>query len=145
MSCCCTKKETISCENAPAAIGPYSVAVSTGSLVFVSGQLGLDKETGSLVAGGIQAQARKALENMKAILESAGLSMDDVVKTTVFLLDMGQFAEMNAVYGEFFTSDFPARSAIQVAGLPKNGIVEIEAIAVKQHDHEDKNCCCNEN
>ena len=116
MSCCCTKKETISCENAPAAIGPYSVAVSTGSLVFVSGQLGLDKETGSLVAGGIQAQARKALENMKAILESAGLSMD-----------------------------FPARSAIQVAGLPKNGIVEIEAIAVKQHDHEDKNCCCNEN
>ena len=145
MSCCCTKKETISCENAPAAIGPYSVAVSTGSLVFVSGQLGLDKETGSLVAGGIQSQARKALENMKSILESANLSMDDVVKTTVFLLDMGQFAEMNAVYAEFFTSDFPARSAIQVAGLPKNGIVEIEAIAVKPHDRENNNCCCNEN
>lgn len=145
MSCCCTKKETISCENAPSAIGPYSVGISTGSLVFVSGQLGLDKATGSLVAGGIQAQTRKALENMRAILESAGLSMDNVVKTTVFMLDMGQFADMNAVYAEFFTSDFPARSAIQVAGLPKNGIVEIEAIAVKQHDHEDKNCCCNEN
>lgn len=144
MSCCCTKKETISCENAPAAIGPYSVAISTGSLVFVSGQLGLEKATGSLVAGGIQAQTRKALENMRAILESAGLRMDNVVKTTVFMLDMGQFADMNAVYAEFFTSDFPARSAIQVAGLPKNGIVEIEAIAVKPHDDEDENCCCHE-
>lgn len=144
MSCCCTKKETICCENAPAAIGPYSVAVSTGSLVFVSGQLGLDNATGSLVAGGIQAQTRKALENMKAILESAGLSMENVVKTTVFLLDMGQFSDMNAVYAEFFTSDFPARSAIQVAGLPKNGIVEIEAIAVKPKDCEEKDCCCHE-
>jgi len=144
MSCCCTTKETISCENAPAAIGPYSVAVSTGSLVFVSGQLGLDKATGSLVTGGIQAQTRKALENMKAILESAGLSMENVVKTTVFLLDMGQFADMNAVYAEFFTSDFPARSAIQVAGLPKNGIVEIEAIAVKPCENQDENCCCQE-
>jgi len=118
------------------------VAVSTGSLVFVSGQLGLDKDTGSLVAGGIQAQTRKALENMKAILESAGLSMGNVVKTTVFMLDMGQFADMNTVYAEFFTSDFPARSAIQVAGLPKNGIVEIEAIAVKPDDQKDENCCC---
>ena len=142
MSCCCTNKETISCENAPGAIGPYSVAVSTGSLVFVSGQLGLDKDTGSLVAGGIQAQTRKALENMKAILESAGLSMGNVVKTTVFMLDMGQFTDMNTVYAEFFTRDFPARSAIQVAGLPKNGIVEIEAIAVKPDDQEDENCCC---
>ncbi len=143
MSCCCTKKEAISCENAPAAIGPYSVAVSTGSLIFVSGQLGLDKATGNLVAGGIQAQTRKALENMQAILESAGLSMEDVVKTTVFMLDMGQFADMNSIYAEFFTKDFPARSAIQVAGLPKNGIVEIESVAVKPHDHQDENCCCN--
>ncbi|MDD2521872.1 MAG: RidA family protein [Anaerolineaceae bacterium] len=142
MSCCCTKKEIISCENAPAAIGPYSVAVSTGSLVFISGQLGLDKDTGSLVAGGIQAQTRKALENMKAILESAGLSMENVVKTTVFLLDMGQFSDMNSVYAEFFTSDFPARSAIQVGGLPKNGIVEIEAVAVNPCDCQDENCCC---
>mgnify|MGYP001435627198 FL=1 len=142
MSCCCTKKETISCENAPAAIGPYSVAVSTGSLIFISGQLGLEKETGCLVAGGIQAQTRKALENMKAILESAGLSMENVIKTTVFMLDMDQFSDMNAVYAQFFTSDFPARSAIQVAGLPKNGMVEIEAIAVKPHDHEDEKGCC---
>lgn len=142
MSCCCTKKETISCENVPAAIGPYSVAVSTGSLVFVSGQLGIDKETGNLVTGGIQAQTRKALENMRAILESAGLSMENVVKTTVFLLDMGKFSDMNAVYAEFFSNDFPARSAIQVAGLPKNGIVEIEAIAVKPHEHDEQKDCC---
>ena len=142
MSCCCTKKETISCENAPAAIGPYSVAVSTGSLIFISGQLGLEKETGCLVAGGIQAQTRKALENMKAILESAGLSMENVIKTTVFMLDMDQFSDMNAVYAQIFTSDFPARSAIQVAGLPKNGMVEIEAIAVNPHDHEDEKGCC---
>jgi 2-iminobutanoate/2-iminopropanoate deaminase len=128
---CCTNKETIVCENAPAAIGPYSVAVATDSLVFISGQLGLDKDTGNMVEGGIQAQTRKALENMTAILASAGLTMENVVKTTVFLMDMGQFAEMNAVYSEFFTSNFPARSAIQVAGLPKVGIVEIEAIAVK--------------
>lgn len=141
MSCCCTKKEALTCDDVPAAIGPYSVAVSAGSLVFISGQLGLEKESGNLVAGGIQAQTRKALENMKAILKSAGMSMEDVVKTTVFLLDMGQFAEMNAVYAEFFTSNYPARSAIQVAALPKNGIVEIEAIALKPRDH-DENCEC---
>ena len=128
---CNTNKETIICENAPAAIGPYSVAVATDGLVFISGQLGLDKDSGMMVEGGIQAQTRKALENMRAILESANLSMENVVKTTVFLMDMGQFAEMNAVYAEFFTSDFPARSAIQVSALPKGGIVEIEAIAVK--------------
>ena len=124
-------KETIICENAPAAIGPYSVAVATDGLVFISGQLGLDKDSGMMVEGGIQAQTRKALENMRAILESANLSMENVVKTTVFLKEMGKFAEMNAVYAEFFTSDFPARSAIQVSALPKGGIVEIEAIAVK--------------
>lgn len=128
---CNTSKETIVCENVPAAIGPYSVAVATDSLVFISGQLGLDKDSGVMVEGGIQAQTRKALENMRAILESVSLSMENVVKTTVFLMDMGQFAEMNAVYAEFFTSDFPARSAIQVSALPKGGIVEIEAIAVK--------------
>lgn len=126
-----TKKESITCDAVPAAIGPYSVAVSTESLIFISGQLGLDKDTGNLVEGGIQAQTRQALTHMKAILESVGAGMEDVVKTTVFLLDMGQFAEMNAVYAEFFSSDYPARSAIQVAALPKGGIVEIEAIAIK--------------
>ena len=100
-------------------------------VIFISGQLGLDKNTGNLVEGGIQAQTRQALTHMKAILESIGAGMEDVVKTTVFLLDMGQFAEMNAVYAEFFSSDYPARSAIQVAALPKGGIVEIEAIAIK--------------
>ena len=126
-----TKKESITCDAVPAAIGPYSVAVSTESLIFISGQLGLDKNTGNLVEGGVQAQTRQALTHMKAILESVGAGMEDVVKTTVFLLDMGQFAEMNAVYAEFFRSDYPARSAIQVAALPKGGIVEIEAIAIK--------------
>ncbi|HHX08434.1 MAG TPA: reactive intermediate/imine deaminase [Chloroflexi bacterium] len=126
-----TKKESITCDAVPAAIGPYSVAVSTESLIFISGQLGLDKNTGNLVEGGVQAQTRQALTHMKAILESVGAGMEDVVKTTVFLLDMGQFAEMNAVYAEFFSSDYPARSAIQVAALPKGGIVEIEAIAIK--------------
>ncbi len=142
MSCCCTTKESLTCDKVPAAIGPYSVAVSTGSLIFVSGQLGLDKETGALVEGGIQAQTRQALTHMKAILENAGSSLENVVKTTVFLMDMGQFAEMNAVYAEFFTENFPARSAIQVAGLPKGGIVEIEAIAILPHQHDDDQCCC---
>ncbi|MDD3948263.1 MAG: Rid family detoxifying hydrolase [Anaerolineaceae bacterium] len=126
-----TKKESITCDAVPAAIGPYSVAVSTESLIFISGQLGLDKNTGNLVEGGVQAQTRQALTHMKASLESVGAGMEDMVKTTVFLLDMGQFAEMNAVYAEFFSSDYPARSAIQVAALPKGGIVEIEAIAIK--------------
>ena len=130
MSCCCTKKETISCENAPAAIGPYSVAVSTVSLVFVSGQLGLDKATGSLVAGGIQTQTRKALENMKAILESAGLSMENVVKTTVFLADMNDFAVFNEVYAKYFSDNKPARATVQAARLPRDARVEIECIAV---------------
>ncbi len=142
MTNCCTKKECLTCDAVPAAIGPYSVAVSTGSLIFISGQLPLDKETGTLVEGGIQAQTRQALKNMKAILESAGSGMQNVVKTTVFLMDMGQFAEMNAVYAEFFSGDFPARSAIQVAGLPKGAIVEIEAIAMVPRDHEDGQDCC---
>ena len=144
MSCCCTTKESLTCDQVPAAIGPYSVAVSAGALIFVSGQLGLDKDTGQMVEGGIQAQTRQALTHMKAILESAGTTMQNVVKTTVFLMDMAQFAEMNAVYAEFFTESFPARSAIQVAGLPKGGIVEIEAIALAPHKHEDNKNCCQE-
>lgn len=143
MSCCCKARESLTCDQVPAAIGPYSVAVSSGSLIFVSGQLGLDKETGQMVEGGIQAQTKQALTHMKAILEGAGSSMQDVLKTTVFLMDMGQFAEMNAVYAEFFTENFPARSAIQVSALPKGGIVEIEAIALAPHKHDDE-CCCQE-
>jgi 2-iminobutanoate/2-iminopropanoate deaminase len=106
------------------------VAITTDSLVFVSGQLGIDPTSGLIVEGGIQTQTRTALTNLKSVLESAGSSLEQVVKTTVFMTDMAQFAEMNAVYAEFFTSDYPARSAIQVAALPKGGIVEVEAIAV---------------
>ena len=141
---CCPKKETIICEESPAAIGPYSVAVSAGDFVFISGQLGIDKETGNLVSGGIQEQTRKALENMKKILKSAGLGLEDVVKTTVFLQDMGDFAQMNAVYAEYFTRDFPARSAIKVGALPKSGLVEIEAIALNSTDQQDQKDCCHE-
>ncbi len=138
---CCSKREVVTCSNAPKAIGPYSVAIATDNLVFVSGQLGIDPTSGAIVEGGIQTQTRTALTNLRSVLESAGSSLEQVVKTTVFLTDMAQFAEMNAVYAEFFTSDYPARSAIQVAALPKGGIVEIEAIAVLPHQHECK-CDC---
>ena len=124
------KKTTIQSDKAPKALGPYSVAVSTGQMVFTAGQLGLDPATGELVEGGIQAQTRQALTNIKNVLEAAGSGLEYVVKTTVFLKDMGEFALMNAVYGEFFTQDFPARSAVQVAALPKDGAVEIETIAL---------------
>ena len=124
------KKTTIKSDKAPKALGPYSVAVSTGQMVFTAGQLGLDPATGELVEGGIQAQTRQALTNIKNVLEAAGSGLQYVVKTTVFLKDMGEFALMNAVYGEFFTQDFPARSAVQVAALPKDGAVEIETIAL---------------
>jgi len=124
------KKTTIQSNKAPKALGPYSVAITTGQMVFTAGQLGLDPETGNLVEGGIQAQTRQALTNIKNVLEAAGSGLEYVVKTTVFLKDMGEFALMNAVYGEFFTQDFPARSAVQVAALPKDGAVEIETIAL---------------
>ena len=124
------KKTTIKSDKAPKALGPYSVAVSTGQMIFTAGQLGLDPATGELVEGGIQAQTRQALTNIKNVLEAAGSGLEYVVKTTVFLKDMGEFAQMNAVYGEFFTQDFPARSAVQVAALPKDGAVEIETIAL---------------
>ncbi|MBQ7703390.1 MAG: RidA family protein [Firmicutes bacterium] len=117
--------------NAPAAIGPYSQAVDCGNIVFTSGQLGLDPATGNLVEG-VEAQARQALNNLKTILEANGMTMDNVAKTLVFLADMGDFAKVNAIYAEFFNDAcFPARSAVQVAALPKGGLVEIEAVCVK--------------
>ncbi|MBG0787385.1 MAG: RidA family protein [Anaerolineaceae bacterium] len=124
------QKKVIVAENAPAAIGPYSAGVSTGHLVFTAGQLGMDPKTGDLVEGGIQAQTRQALTNLKAVLEAAGTGLDQVIKTTVFLKDINEFGLMNAIYGEFFTSDFPARSAFQVGALPKGAAVEIEAVAL---------------
>jgi len=117
-------------DKAPKAIGPYSVANRVGNLIFTAGQLGLDPQTMELVPGGIQAETRQALTNIKHVLEAAGSSLDLVVKTTVFLRDLGEFAQMNEVYAEFFPKDPPARSTVQVAALPKGGAVEIEAVAV---------------
>lgn len=118
----------ISTEKAPAAIGPYSQGVRIGNLVFTSGQIPINPATGQM-AETIEEQTRQSLENVKAILEAEGLSMDKVVKTTVFLSDMNNFAKMNEVYKTYFTGNFPARSAVQAARLPKDALVEIEAIA----------------
>ena len=119
----------ISTIKAPAAIGPYSQAIKVGGLVFVSGQLPIDPATGAFAEGGIKELTRQSLTNMKAILEEAGTSMANVVKTTVFLADMNDFAAMNEVYAEFFAAPFPARSAVAVKTLPKGALVEIECIA----------------
>jgi 2-iminobutanoate/2-iminopropanoate deaminase len=124
------KKTVIGSPNAPKALGPYSAGIKTESFVFLSGQTGLDPVTNTLAEGGLEGQTRQCLKNLQSVLESNGLSMANIVKTTVFLMDMGDFAKMNAIYGEFFQENPPARSTIQVAALPKNGLVEIEAIAV---------------
>jgi 2-iminobutanoate/2-iminopropanoate deaminase len=116
-------------DKAPKPIGPYSVAIVHGDLVFASGMLGLDPKTGEFAPGGIEAETRQSLKNLAAILEAAGSSMSLVLKTTVFLRDMADFARMNAVYAEYFRDEPPARSAVQVAALPKGAAVEIEAIA----------------
>lgn len=123
-------KQVISTASAPGAIGPYSQAVQIGDLVFTSGQLGLIPATGELVSG-IEAQTEQALRNVSAILEAAGTGLDKVVKTTVFLNDMNDFAKVNEIYGSFFREPYPARSAVQVARLPKDALVEIEVIASK--------------
>ena len=118
-------------ENAPAAIGPYSQAVKSGNMIFVSGQLGLVPASGNFPSDDIRDQTRQSLTNIKSILETAGFSMKDVVKTTVLLKDIAQFGDMNEVYKEFFAEPFPARAAFQAAALPKGGLVEIEAIACR--------------
>lgn len=123
------EKQIVHTDLAPKALGPYSVATTFGNLVFTSGQLGLDPATNELVPGGIEAETRQALTNIKHVLEAAGSSLDQVLKTTVFLRDMGDFARMNAIYAEFFPRDCPARSTVQVAALPRGGAVEIETIA----------------
>ena len=123
-------KKIIATKNAPAAIGPYSQAVQVGNMLFASGQLGLDPATGQFPEGGVKEQTVQAFKNVKAILTEAGLTMDNVVKTTVFLADMGDFAAMNEVYAAQFEGTFPARSAVAVKTLPKNALVEVEVIAV---------------
>jgi len=123
-------KTPVSTPAAPAAIGPYSQAVLAAPLVFVSGQIALDPASGQMAAGDVAAEARQALRNLQAILEAAGSSLAQVVKTTVFLTDMADFAAVNAVYAEFFTPPFPARACFAVAGLPKGARVEVEAVAL---------------
>jgi 2-iminobutanoate/2-iminopropanoate deaminase len=119
----------INTKNAPAAIGPYSQAVSSGGFIFVSGQLPIDPATGEFPEGGVEAQTRQSLTNIKSILEEAGSGLDKVLKTTVLLADMGDFAAMNGVYAEFFGTPYPARCAFAVKTLPKGALVEIECIA----------------
>lgn len=122
-------KQAIIAEKAPAALGPYSSAVRAGDTLYLSGQLGIDPVTGEL-AEGVEAQARQAMQNIAAVLEEAGASFDDVVKMTVLLADIDDFAAVNEVYGSFLAAPYPARSAFQVAAIPKGALVEIEAIAV---------------
>jgi 2-iminobutanoate/2-iminopropanoate deaminase len=121
-------RQAIHTNGAPAALGPYSQAIRSGDLVFCSGQLGLDPTTGEL-ADGVEAQAERALRNLQSVLDAAGLSLDDVVKTTIFLADIDDFAAVNAVYAKFMPTPPPARSTIGIGALPKGGLVEIEAIA----------------
>lgn len=126
-------KQILSTDKAPLAIGPYSQGVDTGNLLFISGQLPIDPEKGDIVATDIEGQTKQSLENAKAILASAGCTMDDVVKTTVFLSNIADFGKMNGIYEGFFTEgNYPARSAFEVAALPKNALVEIEVIALKK-------------
>ena len=124
-------KKVISTSKAPAAIGPYSQAIQVGNLVYTSGQIPVNPLSGLFVEGGIKEQTRQSLLNVKAVLEEAGLTMSDVVKSTVFMADMNDFADMNAVYAEFFTEPYPARSAVAVKTLPKGALVEIEVVAWK--------------
>ena len=124
------KKKVVQTEKAPKAIGPYSQAICTNSMVYTAGQIALDPATMELVAGGVEEQTRQVLTNLRNVLEAAGSSLDHVVKTTVFLQDMADFPKMNAIYAEYFAENPPARSTVAVAALPKGGLVEIEAVAI---------------
>ncbi len=123
-------KRAIQTEKAPKAIGPYSQAVQAGDLIFISGQIPINPSTGEVVKGDVCQQARQVLENIKGVLESQGMGMEDVVKTTIFLRDMGRFSDVNDVYGGYFPAPPPARSTIEVSNLPRNAEIEIEAIAL---------------
>lgn len=124
------KRTTIAAKKAPAAVGPYSHAVKVGDMLFTSGQLGLNPETGKLQEG-VEAQAVQALNNLKAVVEEAGMTLADVVKTTVFLDNIADFAAINKIYAEYFVGETPARSCVEVAAIPMGGLFEIEAVAVK--------------
>ena len=120
----------IATDQAPKAIGPYSQAIRAGNLIYTAGQIALNTQTGELVAGGIEEQTRQAIQNLSYVLEAAGASLSQVVKTTVFMQDLGEFTRMNAVYAEFFPQNPPARSTVQVAALPRGAKVEIECVAI---------------
>jgi 2-iminobutanoate/2-iminopropanoate deaminase len=124
-------KKVINTNNAPAPIGPYSQAISAGDFVFVSGQIPLDPSTGEIVSENVKAETKQVMENIRAVLLEAGLNFNNIVKTSIFLTDMQTFAQVNEVYGTYFTDQFPARETVQVAALPKNVNVEISVIAIK--------------
>jgi len=146
MACSCEEKKVIIASKAPKALGPYSAAIKVENFIYCSGQTGLNPATNELAEGGLEAQTHQVLTNLKNVLEAAGTDLAHVVKTTVFLKDMADFQKMNAIYGEYFTEDFPARSTIQVAALPKNGLVEIELVAYDASGEDDcdgsGDCCC---
>ena len=121
--------KVIATKNAPAAVGPYSQAIDCGDSVYCSGQIPLDPQTGAVVEGGLEAQAHQMFRNVKAVLAEAGLSLQNVVKTTVFMTDLGQFGALNAIYAEYFAEPYPARSCVEVSALPKGVLVECEVIA----------------
>lgn len=126
-------KEIVETKNAPGPVGPYSQAVkaAAGTMLFCSGQIPVDPATGLIAEGDASAQARQAMENLKAVIEAAGLGMEDIVKTTIYLADMASFAAVNEVYGSFFHDDFPARSTVEVSALPRGALVEIEVVACR--------------
>lgn len=138
-------KQEITSNNAPAVIGPYSQAIRTGTMVICSGQIGIDPKTGNLVEGGIKEQTKQVLENIKSVLEAAGCTLENVVKTTVFLTHMDDFGAMNEIYGSVFAKPYPARSTVEVAKLPKDAVVEIECIARIKREEENSEggggCC----
>lgn len=125
-------KKAIETRQAPAAIGPYSQAIDSGEVVFCSGQIGLDPQSGALVAGGIEAETRRVLENIRGVLGETELNLTDVAKTTIYMVDLREFDIVNRVYGEHFAAPYPARSTVQVAALPRGARIEIEAIAIKR-------------
>jgi 2-iminobutanoate/2-iminopropanoate deaminase len=127
-------KKIISTADAPAAVGPYSQAVRAGSTIYCAGQIPLDPKSGQIVSGGVDAQTRRVMENITAVLKAEGLTFDSIVKTTIFLMDLGDFQTVNEIYGSYFKQQPPARSTVQVAGLPKGARVEIEVIAVAEDD-----------
>jgi 2-iminobutanoate/2-iminopropanoate deaminase len=124
-------KKVISTDKAPAAIGPYSQAIDTGVFIYTSGQIPVDPSSGLVVQGGIEEQTKQVFENLRNVLEAAGSGLDQIVKTTVFLKDMGDFAKVNEIYATYFTTPYPARSCVEVAALPKGVMIEVEAVATK--------------